>query len=431
MDPYTEARLGELHAVAKLIDLIPSLKVGSNNCPYCGKPSFSLNNKGTGWCFSTKCTSHGKVVDVVHHYRHTYNMWGKGSFFQALEELEQRYGISTTSQYMSTKISVMGEVLDVYQSLLYSGEGVHALAYLKARGWNDTTIKKVGLGYAPHAYTLLRYGLDPDKLEEVGLHTEGRDYMGKRVIFPIKNMRGDVVHLTGRYLYNIPLNDKGDPLFPKWKHTRGSGLTTISHYLVGEEHLPSYKLAPNPYVYLTEGYPDTLSLLNLGLPAVGSLGLQGLVHHYHKLIGLEEVICMYDSDIHADDHENYPGEYKSWRVVIPQLIELQALLPTVRISICIPPTEGSHYVTGTLFTSKDINDYCVGSGCNARSFTAMVEERKLSLVDYLIGKYGRDLAWHRKLTQLVTRTGLGKELLETYVPKSMSPLEYVLAIWQA
>src|SRR4028119_1484135 len=103
----------------------------------------------------------------------------------------------------------------------------------------------------------------------------------------------------------------------------------------------------------------------------------------------------------------------------------------MKISICMPPTEGSHYVTGALFTSKDINDYCVGSGCNARSFTAMVEERKVSLVEYLIGKYGRDLAWHRRLTQLVTSTGRGKALLESYIPKSMSPLEYVLAIWEA
>lgn len=431
MDPHTEARLGELHAVAKLTDLIPSLKVGSNSCPYCSKPSFYVNAKGTGWCFSTRCPSHGKVVDVVHHYRHTQGMWGKGTFYQALGDLEQKYGISSTTEYMSTKVSILEDVMDVYQSLLYSGEGVHALEYLKGRGWTDATIKAAGIGYAPHAHTLTRYGLDAGALEQVGLHTDGRDYMGKRLVFPIRNIRGDIVHLTGRYLYNIPLNDKGDPLFPKWKHTRGAGLTTISHYLVGEEHLPTYKSAPNPYVYLTEGYPDTLSLHNLGLPAVGSLGLQGLLHHYHKLVGLEEVICMYDSDVHSYDHENYPGEYKSWRVVIPQLIELQTLLPSLRISICMPPTEGSHYITGTLFTSKDINDYCVGSGCNARSFTTMAEERKVLLVDYLIGKYGRDLSWHRRLTQLVTSTGMGKELLESYVPKSMSPLEYVLAIWQA
>jgi hypothetical protein len=431
MDPHTEARLGELHAIAKLTDLIPSLKVGSNDCPYCSKHSFYLNAKGTGWCFSTRCPSHGKVIDVVHHYRHTHRLWGTGSFYQALDELEVKYGITTTSPYMSAKVSVLDEVMAVYQSLLYSGEGAHALGYLHGRGWSDATIKDAGIGYAPHVHTLIRYGLDVDMLEQVGLHSNGRDYMGKRVVFPIRNMGGDVVHLTGRYLYNIPLDDKGDPLFPKWKHTRGAGLTTISHYLVGEEHLPSYRVLPNPYVYLVEGCPDTLSLHNIGLPAVGTLGLQGLLHHYRKLVGMQEVICMYDSDVHGNDHLNYPGEYKSWRVIIPQLIDLQLLLPDVVISLCMVPTEGTHSIKGSLFTAKDINEYCLGRGANARTFTAMVEERKVTLVDYLIGKYGRDLSWHRELTKLVASTGKGAELLEAYIPPSMTRLEYALAIWQA
>jgi hypothetical protein len=431
IDPHTEARLGELHAASKLTDLIPTLKVGSNNCPYCNRSSFSLNSKGLGWCFSTKCPSHGKVIDIVHHHRWMNNLWGKGSFYQALSELEEQYGISTTNQYMDTKVSILEEVLAVYQSLLHSGDGAHAMAYLKGRGWNDSTIKRVGIGYAPHVQTLLPYGLDGEALSKVGLRTEDRDYMGKRVIFPIRDIRGRVVHLTGRYLYNIPLDDMGEPLFPKWKHTKGAGLTTISHYLVGEEYLPMYRSAPNPYVYLTEGYPDTLSLHNMGLPAIGTLGLQGLLHHYHKLVGLEEIICMYDCDVHQDNHPHYPGEYKSWRVIIPQLIELQVLLPTLHISICMVPTEGSHAITDTLFTSKDINEYCIGKGCNARSWTAMVEERKVPLVTYLISKYGYDLSWHRKLTQLVTSTGQGKQLLESYIPPSITPLEYALAIWGA
>jgi hypothetical protein len=362
-------------------------------------------------------------------------MWGRGSFYQALDALEQEYGLSTTNEYMDVKISILEEVLCIYQSLLHSGEGAHAMAYLKSRGWTDKTIASAGIGYAPHVQTLISYGLDITSLQNIGLRStvdsDGRDYMGKRIIFPIKDIRGKVVHLTGRYIYNIPLRDDGEPLFPKWKHTKGSGLTTISHYLVGEEHITSYKDRGNPYVYLTEGYPDTLSLHNLSLPALGTLGLQGLLHHYHKLEGFEEIICMYDSDVHADDHPHYAGEYKSWRVVIPQLIELQTLLPHAVISICILPTEGSHMVTNKLFTSKDINEYTLGTGCNGRSFTAMVESRKVSLVEYLIGKYGRDLSWHKKLTQLVTATGRGKELLQSYVPPGMSPLEYVLAIWGA
>ena len=431
MDPHTEARLGELHAISKLTDLIPTLKVGSNNCPYCNRSSFSLNSKGLGWCFSTKCPSHGKVIDVVHHHRWMNNLWGRGSFYQALSELEEQYGISTSNEYMDTKVSILEEVLSVYQSLLHSGDGAHAMAYLKGRGWTDSTIKRAGIGYAPHVQTLLPYGLDGDALSKVGLRGEDRDYMGRRLIFPIRDIGGRVVHLTGRYLYNIPLDDNGEPLFPKWKHTKGVGLTTISHYLVGEEYLPTYRSTPNPYVYLTEGYPDTLSLHNMGLPAIGTLGLQGLLHHYHKLVGLEEIVCMYDCDVYQDNHPHYPGEYKSWRVIIPQLIELQTLLPRLRISICMVPTEGTHAITDALFTSKDINEYCIGRGCNARSFTAMVEERKVPLVTYLISKYGYDLSWHRKLTQLVTSTGQGKQLLESYIPSSMSPLEYALAIWGA
>jgi DNA primase catalytic core, N-terminal domain len=418
-------------SIANLTDYLPSLKVGSNNCPYCGRPSFSYHAKGLGWCFSTKCPSHGKVIDIIHHYRWINNLWGKGSFYRALEDLEEKYGLITINERIDAKASLLEEVMKVYQSSLYGGEGVHALNYLIGRGWSDITIKKVGIGYAPNPHTLLRYGLDASALSALGLHSDGRDYFSKRVVFPIRDIRGKVIHITGRYLYNIPVGDNGDPLFPKWKHTKGVGLTSISHYLVGEENISSYRESPRGSVYLTEGYPDTLTLYNIGLPALGTLGLQGLLHHTHKLEGLSEVTCMYDCDTFPDDHPNYPGEYKSWRVVIPQLIELQTLLPSVDIYICMVPSEGYHCITGVPFTCKDINEFCVGTGANGRYFSQMVRERRVLLVEYLIGKYGQDLSWHRKLTQLVVSTGKGKELLESYIPRSITPLEYALLIWRA
>ena len=431
MDPLIASRLNELHAVAKLQDLLPHLVVGSNTCPYCNRSSFYLYGKGSGWCFSTKCPSNGKVIDIVHHYRWVHNLWGKGSFYQALSELEEQYNLSTRAQQLDIKVSILEDALSIYQSILYSGDGVPALNYLRSRGWSDATIKQAGIGYAPHTHTLSPYGLNVEDLERAGLQANGKDYMGKRVIFPIRDTRGKIMHLTGRYLYEIPLDANGDPLIPKWKHTKGMGLSSIAPYLVGEEYLPRYKSVPNPYLYLTEGYPDTLSLHNIGLPAVGTLGLQGLLNHYHKLQGVEEIVAMYDCDVHGDDHPHHPGEYKSWRVVIPQLIELQILLPTTNIYICMTPSEGTHLITGNVFTSKDINEYCVGRGCNGRSFTAMVEERKVLLTTYLITKYGYDLSWHRKLTQLVAATGRGLELLQSYIPTSMSQVEYAIAVWGA
>lgn len=163
------------------------------------------------------------------------------------------------------------EAARFFFSSLTSDAGSKALEYLRKRGLSNSTIKTFGLGYAPDSWTALtdfmkQKGYQEDELLEVGLSKKREngtlyDVFRDRVMFPIIDLRGNVIAFGGRTLRDDQakyLNSPETLIFKK------------------KENLFAMNLAKNSKAgqfLIMEGYMDVISLHQNGFDnAVASLG---------------------------------------------------------------------------------------------------------------------------------------------------------------
>jgi DNA primase len=165
-----------------------------------------------------------------------------------------------------------------------------AIAYLKGRGLSGQIAKQFGLGYAPEGWRSLasvfpalrrpaagrkRPGHRPIRRRQ---HEEKRyDRFRDRVMFPIRNVKGECIGFGGRVLGDDKpkyLNSPETPVFSKGRELYG--LFEARNAL--REH---------GYVLVTEGYMDVVALAQLGFPnAVATLGTACTADHVHKAVPL-------------------------------------------------------------------------------------------------------------------------------------------------
>jgi hypothetical protein len=366
-------------------------------------------------------------MDVIALYRYKENLYGKGSYFIALDALDptspdrERLHIEEKDK----RHKLLEECMEVYISELNSSKGLKAREYLEARGFNKTLVDMMGIGLASHSGILLEYGLDKNQLEDQRLISYEKEVMDKRIIFPVRDTSNRLVHFTGRYLGDIAKDKEGEPLYPKWKHTLSvDDYPSIGSYLALEELIPSYK---GDQLFLTEGYADALCMYSKGIECVGSFGLNGLGKHANKMSKFNELIAIYDIDHFDEDHPTYPLEYKSWRVVLPQLVDMQILNPMLTISLFFIKGEGKNK-SGSLYKCKDINDWLLAADPSKEEILAEIDKDKVGLVTYMINKNGSDMQCHEELIRLCVSTGKGANELERYVPPSYSALTYAMRI---
>jgi hypothetical protein len=399
---------------------------GSSTCPICGARGKFYVRGGWAKCFRSTCDltlfHNNKAVDVIGLYRYKENLYEKGSFYIAMDRLEGVDKQAEINTATSRRHQLLEECIEVYRSELLSKKGEAVRKYLASRGFLKESIELLGIGMASHSGVLGEYGIDRTLLEEEGLINYGKEVMSNRIIFPVRDSSGSLVHLTGRYIGPIP-NDKDGDIYPKWKHTSCLTNPAIGNYLALEETLRGNR---DNYVVLTEGYADALSLYQIGIPTVGSFGLNGLTKHIDKFRHLKEVICIYDIDTFPIDHPTYPLEYKSWRVVLPQLLDIQILLPDTKISLFFIQGEGKHL--DKPYQVKDINEWLIATSPTKDEVLREIGSNKKDLVEYLITKMGPDIKQHELLIKLCISTGRGMSLLESYIPSNYSPLSYALTV---
>lgn len=413
LPPEIRQRVEAIKAKVKLRDVLPNLKAqGTVECPLCKRPQkFTTYKDCYGKCWSAHC-KWNKGVDVIELFKFKHNLDGKGSFFEALERLELQFDIEEKEAVRRS--TTLETALEVYKEELKLLPEDHAVkAYIRSRGWSIDILYSIGIGYAAHTRVLQDYGLNVRELIKAELMNRSLcEHFGNRLIFPLRDISGKLVKLTGR---TLGLSKD------KWKHTTGP-----MTYLIGEDRIPQYS---EERVYLCEGYPDTLTLWQLGLQTLGTCGLSGLVNQVSKLKDFKEVIAIYDIDVHQEGTDK-AGEYKSWGTVIPQLIDLQQLLPQTTVYIWFLPGEGKDR-EGTLYSAKDINEYVLGSGINVREFEERVYSERRDIVSYAIGKWGSDLGYHLKLLRLCQSTKRGMDLMEAYIPARMSKMEYAMSVLES
>jgi hypothetical protein len=429
LDDITIQRLERLKNHIGLSSIHPDFNTrGASNCPFC-------NKKGKGYivddqffkCYSSRCATQGDLVSI---YRKLHGLEGKGSFFTAISELEKLAGLSDLTETNDERSELLGEVVDTYASILWTSEGREALKYLKSRGFDDISLNMYQVGYAPQGSTLLKYGFDINKLSQHQLYDRRheKEYFSNRITFPIRDMQGKYVHIVGRWLGDVPKDENGDDKWLRYKDSKGP--ITSKNYFAFEHLIPAFSLRNKPYLVLTEGFPDALTLNQAGIPAIAILGLEGLLKQYQKFKDLEELIVVADNDYFAEDHPLYPLEYKSWRRLIPQLVELQIMLPQVKISWLMVP-EGGTTSRGISYSCKDVNDWYNRSGMSSRDLQAHIIANKQELVPTLIEKWGPDLSRHLSLIRLITATGSDVRQLERYIPVGWSPITYASQVFSS
>ena len=182
-----------------------------------------------------------------------------------------------------------------HQNLL-APEARHALGYLTGRGLSRRTITNFGLGYAWDEWDALiramgEKGYDKRDLLDAGLAVKNDrgniyDRFRGRVIFPIIDLRGNVIGFGGRVM---------DGSTPKYLNSPDTIIYNKSKNLFA---LNLARKSKQGRIILTEGYMDTIALHQAGFDcAVASLGTSLTEDHARMLAQRTgEVVVAYDSD---------------------------------------------------------------------------------------------------------------------------------------
>ncbi len=268
-------------------------------CPFHGEKtaSFSVSpDAGLYYCFG--CHKGGGAVNFI--------MEIEGlNYPDAVRLLAQRAGLevpedeSYRSQYKQAERlwALCKDAARYFRQMLFSPAGSAAQEYIVSRGLSRQTVTRFGLGYAPNGWNGLldameEKGYDKQELIDAGLAIRSKekgsvyDRFRNRLMFPIIDIRGNVIGFGGRVMDNSTpkyLNSPETLIFNKRKNLFAMNVAKKS------------KLG---YLILTEGYMDAIALQQYGFDcAVASLGTSLTEEHANLLSKYtNRVYLTYDAD---------------------------------------------------------------------------------------------------------------------------------------
>ena len=289
-------------------------------CPFHQEktPSFTVDSvKQFYYCFG--CHAHGNAIDFLLQYDHL-------SFIEAIEELARLQGVDVPrsdaviepQESFDPLFKALEEANQFFQKQLRLPEvAKDAIEYLKQRGLNGETAKEFEIGFAPSGWHNLQaplqsHGISEQRLLDAGLLVSGDkgnryDRFRNRIMFPIRNRRGQTIGFGGRiidpndnpkYLNSpeLPVFHKGRELYGLFEATKR--LRKITRLLV------------------VEGYMDVVSLAQFGIHnAVATLGTAVTADHLQKVFRIcDEVVFSFDGDA-----AGYKAAWKALEISLPLL----------------------------------------------------------------------------------------------------------------
>lgn len=316
--PFPEAFLQELEEKNPIEDVVGQYvtltRRGSNLfglCPFHNEktPSFSVApEKGIYYCFG--CHKGGGAVNFIMEiegldYPDAVRFLAKRAGMEVPEDDPRRVSNLRRKEHLW---KLCRDAALFYHNTLKSPQGREGLQYLLKRGLTKKTIVSFGLGFAPNQWdglkkAMLAKGYTVEDLQDAGLvRTKRRektdengnlvesvstyDWFRNRVMFPIIDVRGNVIGFGGRVM---------DSSEPKYLNSPESMLFNKRKNLFA---LNVAKKTKMEMLVLTEGYMDTISMHQYGFDcAVASLGTAltqeqaGMLAKYTK----QMVLC-YDGD---------------------------------------------------------------------------------------------------------------------------------------
>ncbi len=270
-------------------------------CPFHNEktPSFTVYPESNSfYCFG--CGAGGDVITFV---RRMENL----DYIEAVKAVAQMAGVSmpedgyddTLSKQRLRLLNANREAARFYHECLMNPKNRSALDYFLKRGLDMSIIRRFGLGYAPDDWRelinhLKAKGFTEQELVHANLarrsDKNGRAYyydnFRNRVMFPIIDLRGNVIAFGGRVM---------DDSKPKYINTSDTLVYKKSNGVFG---LNLAKNANDNKLILVEGYMDVIALHQAGFTnAIACLGTAFTSEQANLLSRYaDEIIICYDND---------------------------------------------------------------------------------------------------------------------------------------
>ena len=295
----------ELKASCDIEDIVSSyVKLTRKGKNLVGLCPFHSEKTGSFFIYpqtqSFYCFGCGAGGDVISFLRRIENL----EYLEAVKLLAQKCNIpfpedtadDRAAHQKTRTLEINRETARFYHQCLLDEGGKDARAYLIARGRTPKIIRHFGLGYAPDDWDSLRNhlrskGFRDEELEASGICVRSKkgglyDRFRGRVIFPILDLRGNVVAFGGRAMGDRQpkyLNSSDTPVFKKSKNLFALNFA---------------KSSKEPTLILAEGYMDVIAIHQAGFDnAIATLGTS-LTEEQARLISqyTDTVVIAYDSD---------------------------------------------------------------------------------------------------------------------------------------
>jgi DNA primase len=313
---FIDTLLARVDIVDVIDRRVPLKKAGQNYqacCPFHSEktPSFTVSpTKQFYHCFG--CGAHGTAISFLMEYEHM-------SFRDAVAALAQDAGLpvpeSAQEQDRPKPPPALWEALEkaahFYRQQLK--QSPRAIDYLKGRGLTGKIAARYGIGYAPDGSPLKLVFADyqNEALAAAGLVIDGEhsryDRFRDRIMFPIRNIKGQIIGFGGRVLGEGEpkyLNSPETPLFHKGSEIYGLFEARGAIKTVGR-------------VIVVEGYMDVVALAQHGVDfAVATLGTATTPIHARTLMRHSDRL------IYCFDGDN-AGRKAAWRALENTLESLQ------------------------------------------------------------------------------------------------------------
>lgn len=304
--PFPDSFLQELKLRSDITEIASSyvnLKRHGRNmvglCPFHGEktPSFTIyTENGSFYCFG--CGAGGDVITFIMKIENL-------DYVEAVKFLAQRAGMEMPENTYDDSLSKLRmriyeanrEAARFFHATLLSQRGQSGLNYLRGRALSDRTIRHFGLGFADDDWNSLCNHLKNKGFSEYEIYSANLAFKRKngngiydrfvnRVMFPIIDLRGNVIAFGGR----IMTDEK-----PKYLNTSDTPVFKKSENLFS---LNNAKSSGTRTLILCEGYMDVIALNQAGFTnAVATLGT-ALTNEQAVLMKryADEVIICYDAD---------------------------------------------------------------------------------------------------------------------------------------
>ena len=295
-DLIERADIGEV--IGRRVEIKKAGKEFKACCPFHNEktPSFTVSpEKWVYHCFG--CGAHGTALGFLMDYERL-------TFVEAIEEVAKMLGVNVPkrkediakSKERSSLKGLLQNISSYYEQNLKDSN--KAIKYLKSRGIDGKTAKHYALGFSKDSWDDItnKFGATQDdkkKLLACGLLIEKDDggfydRFRNRLMFPIKNNKGEILGFGGRII---------DDEEPKYLNSPETSLFKKGELLYGL-YESKKSIADQRKAIIVEGYTDVIGLYQNKIGnSLATLGTATTEIHINKIFRIsDQIIFCFDGD---------------------------------------------------------------------------------------------------------------------------------------